>query len=55
VLVAEDITSRFLNIISLFNGSIALMAIQMAAFQIGEGVALTFIGISNRAGNSSSL
>jgi hypothetical protein len=42
VLVAEDITSRFLNIISLFNGSVPLIAIQMAAFQIGEGVVLTF-------------
>src|SRR2546422_10306019 len=42
VLVAEDITSRFLNVISLFNGSIPLIAIQMAAFQIGERVALAF-------------
>jgi hypothetical protein len=29
VLVAEDITSRFLNVISLFNGTIPLIALQM--------------------------
>ena len=36
VLVAEDITSRFLNVISLFNGHIPLVAIQMNAVQIGQ-------------------
>ncbi|NBU93772.1 MAG: hypothetical protein EBS18_04380 [Actinobacteria bacterium] len=29
VLVAEDITSRFLNVISLFNGSVPIIAIQI--------------------------
>src|SRR3954452_1021010 len=29
VLVAEDITSRFLSVISLFNGTIPLIAVQM--------------------------
>ena len=42
VLVAEDITSRFLNIISLFNGTVPLIAIQMQAFKIGEHVTLVF-------------
>ena len=42
VLVAEDITSRFLNVISIFNGIIPLIAIQMQAYEIGDGVALTF-------------
>jgi predicted transport protein len=42
VIVAEDITSRFLNIISLFNGTIPLIAIQMQAFKIGEHVTLVF-------------
>ncbi len=42
VLVAEDITSRFLNVISLLNGTIPLVAIQMSALKIGEQVALTF-------------
>lgn len=31
VLIAEDITSRFLNVIALFNGTIPLIAIQMNA------------------------
>ncbi len=42
VIVAEDITSRFLNVISLFNGSIPLVAIQLAAFRLGESVSLLF-------------
>ena len=40
VIVAEDITSRFLNVISLFNGFIPLVAIQLQAFQIGDQVML---------------
>ena len=35
VLVAEDITSRFLNVINLFNKTIPLIAIQMRALDIG--------------------
>lgn len=42
VIVAEDITSRFLNVISLFNGMIPLMAIQMNALKIGTQVGLMF-------------
>lgn len=42
VIVAEEITSRFLNVISLFNGTIPLIAIQMSAFKQGEDVALIF-------------
>jgi len=42
VIVAEDITSRFLNVISLFNGTIPLIAIQMRALRIGENVTLVF-------------
>lgn len=42
VLVAEDITSRFLNVISLFNGTIPLIAIQMQALKIGNNVVLVF-------------
>ena len=33
VIIAEDITSRFLNVISLFNGFIPLMAIQVTAIK----------------------
>ncbi len=42
VIVAEDITSRFLNVISLFNGMIPLMAIQMKALRAGDKVGLVF-------------
>ena len=42
VIVAEEITSRFLNVIGLFNGTIPLMAIQMSAVQLGEVVSLVF-------------
>src|SRR6266481_4812327 len=42
VLVAEDITSRFLNVISLFNGNVPLIAIQMQAFKVGEAITLIF-------------
>lgn len=37
VIVAEEITSRFLNVISLFNGAIPLIAIQMQALAVDEG------------------
>lgn len=42
VIVAEDITSRFLNVVSLFNGMIPLMAIQMNALKIGNQLGLVF-------------
>jgi hypothetical protein len=42
VIVAEDITSRFLNVIRLFNSSIPFIAIQMNAFKYGEDVSLIF-------------
>src|SRR2546425_9120869 len=42
VIVAEDITSRFLNVIGLFNGQIPLIALQMSAFGTGESVGLVF-------------
>jgi len=42
VLVAEDITSRFLNVISLFNGFIPIIAIQMKAVKIGDSISLIF-------------
>ena len=42
VIIAEDITSRFLNIISLFNGFIPLIAIQMSAIKIQDGTGLIF-------------
>lgn len=42
VIIAEDITSRFLNVIGLFNGFIPLMAIQVTAIETPEGVGLQF-------------
>jgi len=42
VIVAEDITSRFLNVISLFNGIIPLIAIQMRALRSEDKVGLVF-------------
>lgn len=42
VLIAEDITSRFLNVVSLFNGTIPLIAIQLQALKIGDSIALVF-------------
>lgn len=42
VIVAEEITTRFLNVIGLFNGSVPLIALQMAAFQTGDSVFLVF-------------
>ena len=35
VLVAERVTSRFLNVISLFNGFIPIMAIQLQLLEVG--------------------
>jgi hypothetical protein len=42
VIIAEDITSRFLNVISILNGTIPLVAIQMNALKIGDSVGLLF-------------
>ena len=42
VIVAEDMTSRFLNVISLFNGHIPIMAIQFSAIETSDGVGLHF-------------
>lgn len=42
VIVAEDITSRFLNVINLFNGQIPLIALQVAALRNGDSVGLIF-------------
>lgn len=42
VIVAEDITSRFLNVISLFNGFIPIIALQVTAIETTDGVGLQF-------------
>lgn len=42
VIIAEDITTRFNNVIGLFNGSIPIIAIQMNAYKFGNDVGLVF-------------
>jgi Domain of unknown function (DUF5655) len=42
VLIAEDITSRFLNVLSLFNGNVPFIAIQMKAIKVDGSVTLLF-------------
>jgi len=42
VLIAEDITSRFLNVVSLLNGTVPLIALQMQAYNVGEHLTLVF-------------
>jgi hypothetical protein len=42
VIVAEEITSRFLNVISLFNGSIPIIALQLNALAVEDRLVLNF-------------
>jgi hypothetical protein len=42
VIVAEEITGRFLNVISLFNGFIPLVALRMQAISVDDRVGLIF-------------
>jgi len=42
VIIAEDITSRFLNIIQLFNGNIPIIALQMNAYKVEDKITLIF-------------
>lgn len=48
VIVAEEITSRFMNVISLFNGNIPLIALQLSAHQVGENISLSFTKVLDR-------
>lgn len=48
VIVAEDITSRFLNVISLFNGHIPLIAIQMKGVEVGGKFTLVATRVLDR-------
>jgi len=45
VLVAEDVTIRFLNIISLFAGSVPIVALQLEALKVEEHVLLNFVKV----------
>lgn len=45
VIVAEDVTTRFLNVISLFNKSVPLIAIQLNALEVNGNLALTGVTV----------
>lgn len=48
VIVAEEVTNRFLNVISLFNGNIPLIALKMNAVELPTGeVSLLFTTVLN--------
>tara|TARA_R110002096_G_scaffold51516_3_gene134644 strand:+ start:33377 stop:34255 length:879 start_codon:yes stop_codon:yes gene_type:complete len=48
VIVAEDITSRFLNVIGLFSGSIPIMAIQLDALRVQDKILLNFVRVMDQ-------
>ena len=48
VIVAEEITGRFMNVIQLFNGSIPLIALQMQASKVGDNIQLSFVKVLDR-------
>lgn len=48
VIVAEDVTSRFLNVISLFNGFIPLIAIKLQAILVDGRVGLIFTRVLDK-------
>lgn len=45
VLVAENITTRFLNVMSLLAGSIPLIAIQLDALQVNDNIVINFVPV----------
>jgi len=48
VLIAENVTSRFLNVLSLFNGHIPMIVIQLDALKVGDSVVLNFVKVMDR-------
>jgi hypothetical protein len=45
VLVAEEVTSRFVNVMGLLAGSIPLVAIQLNALKVGDQIVLDFVKV----------
>ncbi|MDZ4860843.1 MAG: hypothetical protein SGI88_17845 [Candidatus Hydrogenedentes bacterium] len=45
VLVAENVTSRFLNVIGLFNSTLPIFAIQLSALQVEDKIVLNFVKV----------
>jgi hypothetical protein len=52
VLVAEDITSRFFNVIQLFGKAIPIVAIKMVASKVGDGLVLQFVKVLDETPHS---
>lgn len=48
VIVAEGMAGRFLNVISLFNGAIPLIALDLAAYKNGSDIVLTFTKVLDK-------
>lgn len=48
VIIAEEITARFFNVISLFNGFIPIIAIQLQAIEVKGHVTLVFTTVLDR-------
>jgi hypothetical protein len=45
VIIAEEITSRFFNVIRLLNRAVPIIAIQLSAFQLEQHIILQFIRV----------
>lgn len=52
VLIAEEITSRFFNVISLFNGVIPIIALQMKCIEMDNSVTVVFSKILDLMGSN---
>jgi hypothetical protein len=50
VVIAEDLTSRFLNVIQLFSGSVPIIAIQVNCLKVGDSLALNFLKVLDGRG-----
>lgn len=50
VIVAENITGRFINVLSLFAGTVPLIAIQLSAIRVGDQIVLNFVRVLDRVG-----
>ena len=48
VLIAEDITSRFLNVLGLFNGHIPMIILQLNALRVEDKILLNFVRVMDR-------
>jgi hypothetical protein len=48
VLIAENVTSRFLNVLSLFNGHIPMIIIQLDALKFNKQITLNFTKVMDR-------